>query len=612
MAALNKGSGKRIVWTVLLVVLYASAFATAAYLNGYRTEYAIGLISTVLALNMLYSLLYFVNEFRYDRMLSGRASLVESAKIQARRKYLTWFWVVLVNVSQLFVFTFLFQYLYTLKGDDYFHYNASTLTYWDWLLYTFDCVFRSFMDIPEIFGWSLRKITPIALGSQTAVAVVRLLIYTLLVAALLRQWRRWLLLRENIAAMNVAPQMAGRRLVRMGDDVLEFLDDAMLKSRIFEPEPNEIDRLQRDEHSEPLLQMLLRNLSVGNTCERENAAILLGLLALEDQSSHPYVMELVEALEAEKSPAVRTEIVRTLGKLAEERAFRAIRGAMTDPEAAVRVQAARALGKVQDERSIQTLTQAINDESVDVRVAAVRALGRIGHRSARNVLYQALQDANSDVSVEAVFSLAHLFEPTIGVQLLHLLESDEPKVRRKAAECIKKVRPEGVEDTLCSLLHDDEAFVRLAATEVLGQLRPDMACENILRNQDTDPVVMRAQVAILREHNEERYLSYFADAVKHSDAFVRERAIGAIGEYHSDAAVATLLEVLKKGDLDDAMHAIRALGMTQNPKAYEPLLELVRLPKTPEHLRRQAGRSLRNLDPARAGQDLGQLKVTNS
>ncbi len=611
MATANKTSKRRIVIAVLLTVAYSSAFAAAYILQGYKPEYAIALIAGIMMVNVVYSALYFVNEFRYDRVLGGRASLSEANKIQYRRHFFAWYWVVFVNVTQLFVFSFLFQYLYQWKGEAFFAHEFNNLNYFDWLLYTMDCVFKSVLDIPEIFGWHLRNIRAIHWQSQIVIAVVRLLIYTLLVAALLRQWKRWLMMKETIAAMSTAPQMAGRRLVRIGEDALSFVDHAMLKPEIFNPEPSEIDRLQRDEHSEPLLQMLLRNLTVGNPNERENAAILIGLLALEDRSSHPYFWELIGAAKSEESASVRREMVRTLGKLKDERAFFSIRQFLRDNEPEVRLQAARAIGKMGDVRGVSALSESLTDPAKEVRVASARALGRIGQKSACPALQEALKDPEAAVRVEATFSLAHLFEPSIGEQLLSLLDNDDPKIRRKAIECIKKVHPEGVENTLSALLQDEEAFVRLAATEVLGQLKPDLACHTILATNEQDPVVLRAQVAILRENNEERFQPFFVRASRHSDAFVRERALTALGEFNDDETVRELLKVMKNSDIDDAMHAIRSLGNTRNGNAYNPLYEVALNDKAPEHLRRQACRSLAWIDPERAKKDLSGVKVTN-
>ena len=607
MATANPSS-KRLFWiTLLFAILYATAFTVAFTLRGYAQSIILGLM----IFNILYSVLYFINEFRYDRVLSGRASITETEKIQRRRKFFTWYWVVLVNIAQIFVFAFLFQ---ALHSEDYFRYAfGNKLNYFDWVLFSIDCVFKSVLDIPEIFGWHLRNIEAIHWISQSFVAVVRLLIYSLLVAALLRQWKRWMLLKETIAAMNTAPQMAGRRLVRMGEDALQFVDDTMLKPQVFNPEPEETDRLQRDEHSEPLLQMLLRNLSAGNANEKENSAVLIGLLALEDQSSHPYFGELVSAAKSETEPSVRREIVRTLGKLEDQRTFFAIRRFLQDTDAEVRYLAARALGKVEDSRGIHALALALKEEQENkVKIGVIRALGRIGHKSARSTLLEAMNDPETEVQVEAVFSLAHLFEESIAPRLLQLLEHNDGKVRRKAVECIQKVQPPGVEQTLFPLLQDEEAFVRLAATEVLGELNPKLACDAILQANEQEPLVLRAQVAILREYKEDRFEPFFVQCTLHEDGFVRERAIAALGAFNSDATVEELVKVMNNSYIDDTMHAIRALGNTRNPNAYSHLYDVASNPKTPEHLRRQAQRSLQMIDPQRAKNDMATMKVTNS
>lgn len=598
-------SKKELIITIFLTLAYLAFFLLSHWLkDSVSAIYALYLIGFLMIGNFLYSALYFINEFRYDRVVGGRASIEEATVIQHRRSHLTWYWVVLVNGSQLFVFAFLFQYFNEAGGSVHFK-NIQGAGYFDWVLYTLDCTFKSLMDIPEIFELHISPISHQGFWGGVIVFIVRLLIYTLLVAALLRQWQKWRLFRETLSAINISPRLSGRRLIRMGEEVLPGLDRAMLKKGLFNPELKEQDNLIFDEHSEPLVQLLFRNLTVGDEVERRNAAVLFGLLALQDHSSKPYFADLIEAARWDPSPEIRSEIVRSLGQIRDKRLIDALRRFLGDPEALVRLQAARALGHLEDRKSFPTLRALLDDPHPEVRVAAVRALGRIGSSFAIPYLKSALAHADEEVRREAVFSLAYLNDLDVAPDLFELAKDDDPKTRLKVVECLQKFRIKEGEEVLASLLQDPDPSLRNKSLEALGEIDLPRACEWILDNpQEGDVSVRRTRLEILGEKKDESHLPFLAQAARDEFPLVREKAIHILGDHASEKAVEILLEILNTTQNDDdKVNVAKALSHTGQEKAYEPLRDSARKSKT-VHMRRQAIRSMIWLDPDKAQQDL--------
>ncbi len=592
--------GRLVLEALLRVAIYLLLFLAAWQLRSLEPVYGLVLMLGVLCANLSYSLRYFVNEFRFDRLIRGRASMAVAARIQTRRRSLRWYWVVLANLSQLFVFAFLFQTFHQWEGQEVFSYDRP-LGYVDWLLYTVDCTFKSILDLPEIFGLHLRNIRHHGLAGGAIVASVRLMIYSLLVTAVVRRWNRWLLLRETVLAMNTAPRLAGRRLVRMGEAALAPLDAALAVPGLLTTASSESDHLVRDGHSEALLQVALRNLTLGARAERQNAAVFLGRLCLKDPGSRPWFWTMLEALQAEPVAEVRTQIVRALGQLHDPRLRMALREQLDDQDPAVRCETARVLGHQADRGAVTALAGCLDDPESSVRVAVIRALGRIGDAHSLHSLRQALADPAPEVHREALVSLAHLRDPRVGPALCRLLQAADAKTRLRALDSIGRLRPTDAGDALAACLDDAAVLVRARALRVLAALHPARArAEIAARKPDAASAVRLASAVVLAEDPQSEVVPLLEALLRDGDGRVRARAIEGLGQVRCEASNAILARLLSADDIDDAVNAARALGESGLSAACQPLGKAAADGSRP-HLAAQAARSLGKLQkpPAR-------------
>src|SRR5262245_17904110 len=127
----------------------------------------------------------------------------------------------------------------------------------------------------------------------------------------------------------------------------------------------------------------------------ELAAIRAKASRLSDSERDRLAQEIVDVYGLEPSPAMRSELVRTLAYLPSGTAQTALAAALVDDDPDVRIDACQALTLVKGEESLPLLAKtAQSDEQLDVRIAAVRGLGSYRDEAARQALGTALEDSD--------------------------------------------------------------------------------------------------------------------------------------------------------------------------------------------------------------------------
>lgn len=115
---------------------------------------------------------------------------------------------------------------------------------------------------------------------------------------------------------------------------------------------------------------------------------------------------LATAIQKERDPIVRAEIVRTLEKFPTPTSRRVVESARKDPDPDVRVVACEALGRRKDPQAVTLLGETLgSDVDTDVRLAAARALGQTRDPSAVAALGNVLEDPDPAIQYRAVQSL---------------------------------------------------------------------------------------------------------------------------------------------------------------------------------------------------------------
>jgi HEAT repeat protein len=136
------------------------------------------------------------------------------------------------------------------------------------------------------------------------------------------------------------------------------------------------------------------------------AALRSSASALSPADLEVVAQRLADQLKAETSPAMRMELVRSLGTLTAESAQSALVQSLADENPQVRIVSASALGRRQTAVSLEALGKTVaEDDDLDVRLAAARELGNFRDPAAAQALRPALDDRDAALQGIAMQSL---------------------------------------------------------------------------------------------------------------------------------------------------------------------------------------------------------------
>jgi HEAT repeat protein len=128
--------------------------------------------------------------------------------------------------------------------------------------------------------------------------------------------------------------------------------------------------------------------------------------ALSADEQERLSQEILDVYREETSPAMRAELVATLGRLPAAAAQAGLAAALSDQDPDVRAAACTALGRRRDQESLALLAKTLHaDGSRDVRIAAIRALGQFRDGAALEPLGEMLEDKDPAVQRVAMQSL---------------------------------------------------------------------------------------------------------------------------------------------------------------------------------------------------------------
>jgi hypothetical protein len=141
----------------------------------------------------------------------------------------------------------------------------------------------------------------------------------------------------------------------------------------------------------------------------ELAAIRAKAPRLANNERDRLAQEIVDVYGLEPSPAMRSELMRTLAYLPTDTARSGLETALADEDADVRQAACQGLARAGGTQSLPLLarTAANADEKLDVRIASVRGLGNYQEEAALLALGTALEDRDPAIQKAAIDSLRH-------------------------------------------------------------------------------------------------------------------------------------------------------------------------------------------------------------
>lgn len=214
----------------------------------------------------------------------------------------------------------------------------------------------------------------------------------------------------------------------------------------------------------------------------------------------------------------------------------------------VRLAIAKVLARVGREQDEELIDYLLKDESPAVRRAAVKALGRFEFERGREALRLALVDESSPVRIAAATVLGRSDRAEAAEDLAGQMQDTDARVVSVALRSVGRLhRGRGISSgDLESLIRpalDREPLVALAAlVEVGGDSAGHLALAALSRPEAD---VVRAAVACVGAHGDERDLAKLLPVVAHEDWAVRAEVVQAVSDRAYRKGLPTLLRRLE-------------------------------------------------------------------
>ena len=285
---------------------------------------------------------------------------------------------------------------------------------------------------------------------------------------------------------------------------------------------------------------------------------------------------------------------------------------------------ARALGTLGDPRAsgplIEALAQVTNPAGMGSFVLALCAFdgcvvikrllplldtGRIGLDALPEVMgepytsfWPALNHGDAAVRKAAAGVVGHRSDPGLSERLIAALGHEEAQIRACAAVALGGEADQGALDALLLALNDPVAEVRTAVVQMLGALGGGRATDSLARRlTDASPTVRWQAALALVRLRDTRARDPLMDALEHGDQRSINEALEGLGILGDGQALALLLALARIDPADPApvletmpgrerkvverllssrrADAVEALGRLGDPRAIEPLLEML-------------------------------------
>lgn len=255
----------------------------------------------------------------------------------------------------------------------------------------------------------------------------------------------------------------------------------------------------------------------------------------------PRTVQLLGEAIAQKSPCIRTELVRDLGACKRPDAAAFLKTALSDPEPMVRAQAARSIGLIGSAELAPLLRPALKDPDATVRREGVLAAAALGDEQA------AVAGLNDPDPVVIVAAISSLTSAPHAASAAALLEKLPPNLRVVAISDLARLRFDKTADAVAGLLNKGLAE-KCAAIRALGTFEATQHAPQVISLlRDPHPTVRRYAVLTLSgltpvSQRQDLVIAMLDDA----DLAVRQAAARVLAASPTPRAVAALTAQLSE------------------------------------------------------------------
>lgn len=345
------------------------------------------------------------------------------------------------------------------------------------------------------------------------------------------------------------------------------------------------------------LRLRLRGLSYGSQISHETLVDLMGELAellvekrvadatycdlvansLQGMSgpAEDYVIARLSSLLSDRTNTARWRAARALGLMRSPSVLQPLANSLDDPFEFVRATAAEALGLLRNQQSVPSLLNSLRDAVPFVRACAAKALGNIKSKDTVEPLIQALATEVDDYARGVMADALGEIGDERAVEVLSLEARRNQEESWHASEALVKIGERGITEVLRNVVGDDNK-IRWRAFTALPDNLPPSAFAALGDFKMEAQLLAGTPYSCLLEIGEH-------DAVEEVLTCGKKMLLGQMTEHEattklreSHAVVPGVLKALRNRDSRVRANAAEVLGITEDPRAIEPLIQALR------------------------------------
>jgi HEAT repeat protein len=313
---------------------------------------------------------------------------------------------------------------------------------------------------------------------------------------------------------------------------------------------------------------------------------------------------LLEIMKNSGECSDRWEAIRALGNLGDPRAIEHLLPLLEGPVVAVSGNTSRncylndyaieALGDIKDPRAVEPLIKVLNKKGVSMRLTIV-ALGKIGDVRAADPLIEILEKrpASIDYIKYAAWALGEIKDPRAIDPLIEYLIDVTRKIKnewrmpqnkknkfirgqQEAVEALRKLGSLAIEPIISSILKPMDRGVKTDISEIMLRLFGDPAIDIlIVKLKHVDPQIRSYAAEVLGMTEHPRAIDPLIEALNDENKKVRAKVRRALYSI-GEPSVNPLIETLNNEANNFKEEIIAALGSVGKPSAVDALISIAK------------------------------------
>jgi HEAT repeat protein len=272
---------------------------------------------------------------------------------------------------------------------------------------------------------------------------------------------------------------------------------------------------------------------------------------------------------------------------------------LASPNYRARWEAVRGLGRARDPRALEPLLGALTDRLPTIRIAALAGLGRLRDRRAVGPAIAMLDDPDPKVRASAAAALKK-FGKAAHAPMIEAYRGGSAQARFALLSALGRVNSPAISELLIAALDDPQAEIRVEAARVLGVRKDRRAVARLLRAVAEGGPYQFLYIRVLGEIGDPRAFEPLRDLLAAPEFLLRREVVTALRRIDNRRAVDLFHEQLAELPGAEAERLAHTLAGTDLLNAAWSLARQARASGDLETLARAASAARDALDEHRS------------